>query len=139
MSVPTRTLSRMDELGDENSLRDWLYSERINIREKVLPAGVWGLYDWERQTIWIRAGLPSTYRHAALLHETYHFVRGDRGHQTQAVENQINEIVALTLVNPAEYRWAESLVGPSVPGLAVELEVPKWVVRAYRRILMRAA
>ena len=64
-----------------------------------------------------------------------HAERGDDGPQPAAVEARINRAVACRLVTVAEYAAAEALAGPGVGALAVELDVPVWVVEAFRRTL----
>ena len=136
MSDPCPTLWCMTALfNDENVLTDWLHSEGITVSAAVLPAGHWGLYDYDRRHIYVRAGMPSYYRYPALLHETQHYAAGHRGHQSARVEDQINQAVALHLVNPAEYALAEEHHGWNTRAIAVALDLPRWVIQAYRRHL----
>lgn len=122
----------MDRFSDEDALTDWLHSEGITISEAVLPAGLWGLWDWERRRILVRAGMPAHYRYPALLHEAMHYLEGHRGHQCAKVERAINRRVALHLVNPAEYEAAEREYGWHTAAIATALTLPKWVIQAYR-------
>lgn len=120
---------------DEDALTDWLLSEGIVVASAILPAGYWGLYEPERRRILVRAGMPAYFRYPALLHEAHHYVAGHWGHQSDAVEQRINKAVALHLINPAEYALAEAELGWNSGGIAAALELPRWVVQAYRRHL----
>lgn len=53
------------------------------------------------------------------------------------VEAWIDEQVALTLNDPVEYAFWESEYGWSTGGVAHAMELPRWVVEAYRRVLTR--
>lgn len=136
MSVASFAFAAMDEVS-EDPLIDWLMSEGVRIEEVMTPKGYWGAYSHHERNIYLRRALPSHYRLPTLLHETQHYLREDEGHQAARVECGIDEYVAALLINEADYRFAESQIGPSIAGLAVELEVPKWVIRAYRRTLVR--
>lgn len=118
-----------------DSLTDWLTSEGIRVLEARLPSELWGLYDSEGQTIYLQAGMPERYQVATLLHEIFHYQRGDVGHQSPAVEDEINQSVALHMVDVETYRDAELRGKHSVGGLAAELELPRWVIEGYQRHL----
>lgn len=132
LSEASPTISGMERFNDEYALTDWLHSEGITISTAVLPRGIWGLYEWERRRILIRAGMPAYYTFPALLHETEHHIQGHRGHQCAKIEKDINRRIAAKLINPTEYEYAESQYGWNTPGIASYLEVPRWVVQAYR-------
>lgn len=51
------------------------------------------------------------------------------------MEARIDRSVARRLVDVRAYAAAEALVGPGTGALAAELEVPVWVVEAYRDTL----
>ena len=122
-------------LAYEKALLDQAAGEGINILEAQLPGDTWGLYVRGSLTIYLQSGMTTTQRVATLLHELAHHVAGHDGHQSQGVEDQINEGVALLLVDPVEYAFWESQLGWSTGGIAHALEVPRWVVEAYRRTL----
>ncbi|WRS30559.1 DUF6782 family putative metallopeptidase [Actinomycetaceae bacterium MB13-C1-2] len=120
----------------ENTLLDLLSREGVTVLEAELD-GAWGYYDHAAKTIYLQSGMTSGHRLATLAHETHHCQRGDLGPQSQVIEDRINEEVALALIDPVDYAWAESQVGYHTGGLAALLDVPKWTVRAYRRVLAR--
>lgn len=100
-----------------------------------LPAGRRGLYVLSTRTIYLRHDMPDRLAVPTLMHEMCHAERGDDGPQPAAVEARINRAVACRLVTVAEYAAAEALAGPGVGALAVELDVPVWVVETFRRTL----
>lgn len=122
----------------EWDVRDWLAQRNIEVVEAPTPQGMWGAYDLSGQTVYLRAGMPSQYRLPTLLHEAEHVDRGDAGHQARSTEDRIDEDVARALVNPSDYAFWESQLGWQTAGIAAALDLPKWVIRAYRRALARA-
>ena len=136
MSVPCFSLTPM--AGDkESALRDYLSREGVTVIETELD-GAWGYYDALSKTIFIQAGMTTGHRVATLLHEAAHHYRGDKGPQPEAVEARIDEAVARLLVDPREYAFWESQHGWHTGGIAHALELPRWVITAYRRVLERA-
>ena len=51
------------------------------------------------------------------------------------VERRVDQAASKLLISPAEYRLAETMYGPCVPKLAVELGVTQGLVRAYQGTL----
>lgn len=98
-----------------------------------------GWYSLQDRAVGIHPDLMQRQRLAVLLHEWHHHVRGDDGHQSPAVEARIDEDVAQSLVDPVDYAFCETQWGWSTGGIAAELEVPRWVIEAYRRVLAREA
>lgn len=98
-----------------------------------------GWYCHQSRTIGLHPDLLERQKLPVLLHEAIHHARQDEGHQSEAVERRINEQVASLLIDPVDYAWAEGQVGHHTGGLAALLDVPMWVVEAYRRTLARAA
>lgn len=123
----------------EETLVERFASEGITVIETVQGMGDtwWSWYSKPRLLVGLSPTLLTRQRTPALLHEWFHHVRGDDGHQTAGVEARINEQVAQTLLTEQVYASAETLCGPSVAGLAQALEVPIWVVQAYQRVLQR--
>lgn len=107
--------------------------------DSELPAGMWGAYSLKQRTVWIQKGMPTKWRVAVLLHELEHVRQKHDGHQPQAVEDAINEEVARRIVSPEDYAFWESELGWSTGGIAAALELPRWVIEAYRRVLARSA
>ena len=123
----------------EAALLDYMNEAGIRVHEAELPPGYWGYYDKEQQLIVLQRGMTGSQRLATMLHELAHHSRGDAGHQASAVEDAINEDVARYLVDPAQYAFWESELGWSPGGIAAALELPRWVIEAYRRVLARSA
>ena len=98
-----------------------------------------GWYDHTTLTIALHPDLLERQKLPVLLHEALHHSRQDQGHQSPAVEARIDEQVALMLVDPVDYAFCESQFGWSTGGIAAELDLPRWVIQAYRRSLARAA
>ena len=109
--------------------------QSITVIAAPLPGTRQGAYCHATRTIVLRRGMPDRLAVPTLMHEMCHAERGDDGPQPAAVEARINRAVACRLVTVAEYAAAEALAGPGVGALAVELDVPVWVVEAFRRTL----
>lgn len=109
----------------------------VFVRRLRLPEGWDGAYHHPTATIYLAAAMPDWQAIPTLMHELEHARRGDDGHQAHWVEARIDRAVACRLISSAEYAQAESGVGHHVGALAVELDVPVWVVEAYRSTLRR--
>lgn len=136
LSELTPTIDIMNGIS-EDEIIDRLQAEGIRVEYANLPRGLWGFYSLEWRLITLQKGMPTHYRLPTLLHEVGHVARMDNGHQCDKVERAIDEDVALTLINPADFKLAEMKCRYSTGGIAYELEVPKWTVRAYRRVLAK--
>ena len=123
----------------EQALLDRISGEGLTVSEAQLPDQYWGYYDKEQHLIVLQQGMTEPQRIATLLHEYAHHLRGDAGHQPQAVEDRIDEEVARVLVSAEEYRFWESQFDGSVAGIAYGLEVPRFIVEAYQRTLSKVA
>lgn len=121
---------------NEEALHDYLSREGISVVETDL-GGIWGYYMRSQARIYIQSGMCTGHRLATLCHEAIHHYRGDSGPQPLSVEREIDEQVAQLLVDPVDYAFFESQLGWHAGGIAAELELPVWVVRAYRRVLRR--
>ncbi len=109
----------------------------VVVREADLPEGMWGHYSRPLGVISISRELSTSARLATLLHELAHHERGDDRCQSPEVEARINEDVARALISPAEYALAERLHEGRTGAIALELDLPRWVVSAYRAPLWR--
>lgn len=121
----------------EDQIRGWLSAQGVTLIETV--DGMWGdrvgWYDHARGIVAVHPHLLARQRVPVLLHECEHVRRQDQGHQCQAVEDEIDETVAMMLVNPAEYAFWEDQLGWRTGGIAAALDLPRWVIEAYRRHL----
>lgn len=120
-----------------DALHALLEREGVSVSERALDGSKWGAYSKTERTVYLQPGLPEQWRVSVLLHELAHVQAGHDGHQCQAIEDRIDEDVSLLLVNPGEYRFWESELGWSTGGIASALELPRWVIEAYRRVLAR--
>lgn len=120
-----------------NALTNQLASEGIAVWDWAIDD--WGLYIRREKLILLRAGMTTPQRLAALTHETIHHYAGHDGHQSAATEARVNREVAKILISPDDYRLAERLHHGSAAGIAYELDLPLWVVDAYRENLERVA
>ncbi len=111
--------------------------QQVFVRWLNMPEGWRGAYHLPSRTIYLRKGMDECATVPTLMHELAHASRGDDGHQTRPVEARIDRQVACRLITSGAYRDAEALVGPHPGALAVELDVPRWVVVAYRETLRR--
>lgn len=103
-----------------------------------LPPGRRGAWHHATRTVILRPGMSDTLAVPTLMHELEHARRGDEGPQPRSVEARIDAVVARRLVTVEDYAAAEREVGCRVGALAVALEVPAWVIEAWRRTLRAA-
>ena len=115
----------------------WMAAHGVTVVEVDMPGTMWGCYCLRDRAVALRPGLTDTQRRATLLHEAQHVLREDDGHQDRKVEDRINEAVACQMIDLMEYARAETEYGWNSGAIAAELGVPKWAVKAYRRILDR--
>lgn len=118
-----------------DALLDHLAGEGVRVARADLPGDIDGAYLLRSRTILLDTGLATWELLPTLLHETMHWHRGDDGPQSARVEHDIDETVARLLVDPNEYRHAEDRYGWHTGGIATELDLPRWVIQAYRRVL----
>jgi hypothetical protein len=123
----------------EAEVVNWLGRQGVEVVEARLPAGEWGFYSLRDRLVVIDSGLTGSQRLFALLHESVHVEAKHDGHQCVRVEKRIDEQVAQIMIDLADYAWAESQYGWNTPAIALELDVPRRAVQAYRRALERAA
>lgn len=107
----------------------------VTVVEARLPDGYLGGYSHQLRRIYISRDLAAYERLPTLMHEAEHHWRGDDGHQSDDIEALIDERVADELVSATEYALAEQLCGGHTGAIAAELDLPRWVISAYRRKL----
>lgn len=119
-----------------DSLADWCEKHQVGLFLDVrLPGDYWGFYSDIARAIYIGRRTPASWVVPVLAHETFHAAAGHDGHQSPPVEARIDEAVAAAIINPADYRFWETQYGWSTGGIASALNLPRWVVEAYRRKL----
>ena len=89
----------------------------------------------EARTIWIDSRLSDAHAAPVLAHELIHARRGDECEQDEATERLIDERVAHAFIAPDQFAAAERIHGGDSWAIAEELDMPAWVVDAYRRRL----
>lgn len=96
-----------------------------------------GQYCRTLNTIFVNARLHSLPKNviSTLAHEYAHHLLGHDGPQPACEEERADRLAAQMLITPAEYALAERLHEGNAVGLAEELGVPIWVVKAYREAL----
>lgn len=119
----------------KEALTAWLAGEGFTVVSFMGDGALWGYTSLEHREVGLWEGLRQFQVEPTLLHECLHVHRGDHGHQAQAVEDRIDEQVARLLVDPREYALAEERYGWHTGGIAVALDLPRWVIQAYRRHL----
>ncbi len=107
------------------------------IEQDLTSLGVWGLYSRRVRLIIINERLTTRLKTAALAHELAHAIYGHDGHQSPAVERQVNEMAARMLITREAYKRAEALYGCDVHAIANELDVALIMVESYRHVLER--
>lgn len=125
----------MDRSEQLRALAEAAHDEGLAILECPLPRNLMGAYDLRSGVIYLRKGLTVSHHVAALAHELEHHYRGDDGHQDAVTEARINQAVARALISPTEYALAERITGGHTGAIALELDLPRWVVSAYRKQL----
>ncbi|MCD4557201.1 hypothetical protein [Schaalia sp. lx-100] len=102
------------------------------VETEHVTGGVWGRYLKPRKLVLLRKGLTHVGKIAALLHELEHVKNGDDGHQSPHEEERINRTVAHAVITADEWnRATQVLSAPRLEDIAVELNVPLWVVESY--------
>lgn len=110
----------------------------LTVTEQDLTSlGVWGLYSRREHLIIINERLTARLKTAALAHELAHAIYEHDGHQTPAIEQQVNEMAARMLITREAYKRAEALYGCDVHAIANELDVALIMVESFRRVLER--
>jgi hypothetical protein len=122
----------MDDLLAECSGLD------VHVEWAPLPPEMDGAFLLSRRTIILSGDLADYQQRPALAHEIEHARRGDDGPQPPRVEQHIDEEVAYRLVDFMAYARSETERGWNTGAIARDLDLPRWVVRAYRRALTRA-
>ena len=124
----------------EKALQHFFDSQGVEVVETLegMTVDRQGWYNHAKRLVGVHPDLLERQRVPVLLHEAFHVLRHDDGEQPQAVEDRINEDVALLLVNPADYAFWESEFGWNAGGLAAALDLPRWVIEAYRRALSKS-
>ena len=107
------------------------------IEQDLTGLGVWGLHSRRERLIIINDKLSTRLKTAALAHELAHAICEHDGHQSPAVEQQVNEMAARMLITREAYKRAEALYGSDVHAIANELDVALIMVESYRRGLER--
>lgn len=113
-----------------SELTDW------SLRWERLPFGIWGLTNFEDQTVTITSGLTEAERRCTIAHETQHILRGPVAAHREAHEELIVDHNAARLLLPDVAEVAEALAGASdIPGAAHELWVDDLILEARLRHL----
>lgn len=107
------------------------------IEQDLAGLGVWGLYSRRERLIIINERLTARLKTAALAHELAHALCEHDGHQTPAIEQQVNEMAARMLISRDAYKRAEALYGNDVHAIANELDVALIMVESFRKTLER--
>jgi Zn-dependent peptidase ImmA (M78 family) len=103
----------------------------LDVEWAHLQEGRRGVYFHDLQLILLSRRLTRAQAVSTLAHELGHHRFGDTC-SNPANERRAWQYAAAMLISPQEYRAAEDLVGPSAPGLAVELEVTPQLIHAWR-------
>jgi hypothetical protein len=110
----------------------------VRVKWAPLPPEMDGAFLLPRRTIILSDDLADYQQRPALAHEIEHARRGDDGPQPPRVEQHIDEIVACRFVDFMAYARSETERGWNTPAIARDLDLPRWVIQAYRRALEKA-
>jgi hypothetical protein len=137
MHMATVTMLPVNMRVSETSVIDWIERQGVRVIDADLPGGLWGAYSLARGLIAIHTGLSASQRLFALIHESIHVQNQHDGHQDEKVERRVDEETACLMIDRVDYMWAETQYGWNTRALAIELDVPRKAVQAYRRVLER--
>lgn len=137
MHMATVTMLPVNMRVSEASVIDWIERQGVRVIDANLPGGLWGAYSLTRHLVAIHTGLSAPQRLFALIHESIHVQNRHDGHQAEHVEHRVDEEVACLMIDRVDYMWAEMQYGWNTSALAVELDVPRKAVQAFRRVLER--
>lgn len=100
-----------------------------------------GDYDRRTRTIRLQEGMLLRLERSVLAHELIHVIRDDEktmfGFYDDRNERIADELCGQLLFDIADYRLAEEKCGNHVEGIALELGVMDWVIKAFERTLFR--
>lgn len=123
----------------------WEHAEDIGVTVVEgwpLRPNRWGEYSDDRREILLARGLTHVEARCTLAHEVQHAVWRDRpttfGGLMVRQESRAHLGAAMLLVARDEYEAAEALFGPSIAGIARELDVVPEVIQVYRARMMAA-
>lgn len=101
-----------------------------------------GRYFHDRRLIMLRRGMHARHHRSAFAHEVAHAVFEDEPSMFESEnarqERRAEEWAAQHLITPDAYRAAEVLHDGHAGAMALELEVMRSTVEAYRSVLLRA-
>lgn len=106
------------------------------IHVAFLPFHSRGAYYLHQRLIIIDSRLSEREQLATLAHEYIHACYYHDGCQSQEVENSVNRKAAQLIIPPTEYVTAELTYGSNLYLIAEELNLPVWIVKAYRETLL---
>lgn len=134
--MPTVTIVRVSAPSWDQVVRE-AAREKVTLRRSRLH-GARGLWVPASRTIWVDSRLPDHHAAPTLAHELIHARRGDSECATDTLaEQMIDQRVARRWISRAAYARLEHEYGGDVWMIADSLDVPVWVVQAYRRVLER--
>ena len=110
----------------------------VTIASASLPGNMEGCYDRSSNTILIDRGMTYTQKRCTLLHELIHWAHKDstkNGLFGTRVEHRTRRETALKLIDPLEYRTAETMYEGDPYQIACELDVTLRVIQDYRAVL----
>ncbi len=115
---------------------EWLegIATAIGVTIKYEPTGsrLRGYYHHRERIIVISPSLTTAHTVGTLAHELVHALHGHDGPQPRSIEMRVDRLAARMLVVSSEYEEAERLYGPHAGAIAKELDLPRWVVRAWQ-------
>ena len=108
---------------------------RVRIIECSLPDNLWGCYDLNTDTIYLRHRLAPIQKNSTLHHEAAHAVLEHHGHHPR--QERVAEELAATWLIQHEQFTAASRIYNTATALANELDVLPRDIHAYMRFLQR--
>lgn len=111
---------------------------RLGVHVAYVPYPLAGAYFHAERLIILDARLSPAEQLATLAHEYVHALCGHSCTQSSIVEHLTDRRAAHLLINPQQYASAESLHEGNLAGIADELHLPLWLVRAYQPVRPQA-
>ena len=134
----TRLLDGLAPTMTYGQMRCYADTLDVTIGSALLPRGFNGFYDEASRTILIDRRLIYCQKRCTLVHELIHWQHADTSHTGvygSRIENRARRETALKLVDPVEYRTAETIYEGDPYQIACELDVTLQIIQDYQRIL----
>ncbi|MGL4941432.1 MAG: ImmA/IrrE family metallo-endopeptidase [Bifidobacterium asteroides] len=133
-----RSLKGLESTMTYGQMRKYADNLDVHIGSAYLPQGKNGYYNEDEHTILIDRRLLYCQKRCTLVHELIHWQHADNtrtGIYGSRIEHRTRRETALKLIDPLEYRTAETMYEGDAYQIACELDVTLQVIQDYRAFL----